>query len=93
MLQSGYYGAGVVWGAETQRDPAWMSRNLAELLRWWKQGKLKPPIAKTFPLAEAGAALNALLSPLRRKGGAGSVVRKSEAPSAAKLTSADDASL
>ena len=39
-----------------------MSRNLAELLRWWEQGKLKPLIAKTFPLAEAGAALNALLS-------------------------------
>ena len=39
-----------------------MRRNLAELLRRWGQGKLKPPIAKTFPLAEAGAALNALLS-------------------------------
>ena len=25
---------GVVWGAQTERDPAWMSRNLAELLRW-----------------------------------------------------------
>jgi NADPH:quinone reductase len=53
---------GVVWGAQTERDPAWMSRNLAELLRWWCQGKLKPLIAKTFPLAEAGEALNALLS-------------------------------
>jgi NADPH2:quinone reductase len=53
---------GVVWGAQTERDPAWMSRNLAELLRWWYQGKLKPLIAKTFSLAEAGAALNALLS-------------------------------
>src|SRR6516225_5528423 len=53
---------GVVWGAQTERDPAWMSRNLAELLRWWCQGKLKPLIAETFPLAEAGAALNALLS-------------------------------
>jgi NADPH:quinone reductase-like Zn-dependent oxidoreductase len=40
----------------------WMSRNLAELLRWWEDGKLKPLIAKTFSLAEAGAALNALLS-------------------------------
>jgi len=53
---------GVVWGAQTERDPAWMSRNLAELLRWWCEGKLKPLIVKTFPLAEAGAALNALLS-------------------------------
>src|SRR5215813_1349219 len=53
---------GVVWGAQAERDPAWMSRNLVELLRWWSQGKLKPLIAKTFPLAEAGQALNALLS-------------------------------
>src|SRR5215467_6582756 len=53
---------GVVWGAQTERDPAWMSRNLVELLRWWSQGKLKPLIARTFPLAEAGQALNALLS-------------------------------
>jgi NADPH:quinone reductase len=53
---------GVVWGAQTERDPAWMSGNLAELLRWWCQGKLKPLIAKTFPLAGAGAAFNALLS-------------------------------
>ena len=62
MLQSGYYGAGVVWGAQTERDPGWMSRNLAELLRWWCEGNLKPLIAKTFPLPEAGAALYALLS-------------------------------
>lgn len=53
---------GVVWGAQTERDPAWMSGNLAELLRWWDEGRLKPLVAKTFPLAEAGAALDALLS-------------------------------
>jgi NADPH:quinone reductase len=53
---------GVVWGAQTERDPSGMSRNLAELLRWWSEGKLKPLIAKALPLAEAGAALNALLS-------------------------------
>src|ERR1700745_2393492 len=53
---------GVVWGAQTERDPAWMNRNLAELLRWWEDGKLKPLIAKTFSLAEAAAALDALVS-------------------------------
>ncbi|MGE5269662.1 MAG: zinc-binding dehydrogenase [Thiohalocapsa sp.] len=42
--------------------PASTSRNLAELLRWWEGGKLKPLIAKTLPLAEAVAALEALLS-------------------------------
>jgi NADPH2:quinone reductase len=53
---------GVVWGAQAERDPALISRNLAELLRWWEVGRLKPLVAKVFPLAEAGAAMNTLLS-------------------------------
>ena len=53
---------GVVWGAQAERDPALISRNLAELLRWWEAGRLKPLVAKVFPLAEAGAAMTALLS-------------------------------
>jgi NADPH2:quinone reductase len=53
---------GVVWGAQAARDPVLVSRNLAELLRWWEQGRLKPVVAKTFPLSEAGAAMRALLS-------------------------------
>jgi NADPH2:quinone reductase len=53
---------GVVWGAQAARDPALVSRNLAELLRWWEAGRLRPVVAKTVPLAEAGAAMQALLS-------------------------------
>jgi len=53
---------GVVWGAQAARDPVLVSRNLALLLRWWEAGRLKPVVAKTFPLAEAGAAMHALLS-------------------------------
>jgi len=53
---------GVVWGAQSERDPALVSRHLAELLRWWEAGRLKPLVSKTFPLAEAGAAMQALLS-------------------------------
>lgn len=53
---------GVVWGAQGERDPALVSGYLAELLRWWEEGKLKPLVSKTFPLAEAGAAMQALLS-------------------------------
>src|ERR1051325_1179874 len=53
---------GVVWGAQAARDPVLVSRNLAELLGWWEQGRLKPLVAWTFPLAEAGAAMRALLS-------------------------------
>ena len=53
---------GVVFGAQSERDPVLISRNLAELLRWWQAGRLKPLVAKIFPLAEAGAALTTLLS-------------------------------
>jgi NADPH2:quinone reductase len=52
----------VVSGAQAERDPALISRNLAELLRWWEASRLKPLRARVFPLAEAGAAMNALLS-------------------------------
>jgi len=53
---------GVVWGAQAERDPVLISRNLAELLRWWEAGRLKPLVARVFPLADAGTALTALLS-------------------------------
>jgi NADPH2:quinone reductase len=53
---------GVVWGAQAERDPILISRNLAELLGWWEAGRLKPLVATVFPLAEAGKALTALLS-------------------------------
>jgi NADPH2:quinone reductase len=53
---------GVVWGAQAARDPVLVSRNLAELLRWWEAGRLKPVVARTFRLAEVGAAMEALLS-------------------------------
>src|SRR5271169_837409 len=33
---------GVVWGAQAERDPVLISRNLAELLFWWESGRLKP---------------------------------------------------
>ena len=53
---------GVVWGAQAERDPVLISRNLAELLLWWVAGRLKPLVAKTFPLSEASRAMTALLS-------------------------------
>jgi NADPH2:quinone reductase len=53
---------GVVWGEQAARDPAWIGRDLAELLRWWEGGRLHPVVARTFPLEAAGAAMTALLS-------------------------------
>src|SRR6266567_3346072 len=47
---------------ESIRDRVLVSRNLALLFRWWEAGRLHPVVARTFPLAEAGAAMHALLS-------------------------------
>lgn len=54
--------AGVAWGLEGERDPGAISAQLGELLRWWEAGKLKPRVARTYPLAETAAAMRALLS-------------------------------
>ena len=65
---------GVVWGAQAARDPVLVSRNLAELLRWWEAGRLKPLVARVFPLAEAGAAHDgAAVAPVRRQDRAGNI--------------------
>jgi NADPH2:quinone reductase len=53
---------GVVWGAQSERDPAFIAAGLAEMLRWWEAGRLRPRIARTFPLQDATAAMQALLS-------------------------------
>ncbi len=52
---------GVFWGAFTEREPANNMANLRELLGWLAEGKLKPHISATYPLAEAAQALNDML--------------------------------
>jgi len=49
---------GVFWGAFTAREPKRNQENLAELMRWVKEEKLKPSVSKTYPLARAADALN-----------------------------------
>ena len=49
---------GVFWGAFTAREPKRNQENLQELMGWIQQGKLKPTVSKTYPLAKAAEALN-----------------------------------
>lgn len=53
---------GVAWGLEGERDAGVISTQLIELLRWWEAGKLKPRVARTYPLTETAAAMRALVS-------------------------------
>jgi len=49
---------GVFWGAFTAREPKRNQANLAELMHWVQEGKVKPYVSKTYPLTRAADALN-----------------------------------
>src|SRR5579859_7770823 len=51
---------GVFWGAFAMREPARDSANVAQLIDWWNEGKIRPRIDRTFPLAEGGKAIQRL---------------------------------
>ncbi len=51
---------GVFWGAFVARDPKRSNANVAELMRLYAEGKLKPEVSATYPLARGGEAIAAL---------------------------------
>ncbi|MFW3896399.1 NADPH:quinone oxidoreductase family protein [Pseudomonas putida] len=53
---------GVFWGSFAQRQPADNAANFQQLFTWFAEGKLKPLVSKTYPLAEAGEAIEQLAS-------------------------------
>lgn len=63
---------GVFWGASVQRDPAHNARNMAEIVKWVADGKLKPHVHKVFPLEQTADAIREL----DRRAATGKVVIK-----------------
>ena len=51
---------GVFWGAFAGRQPQRHRQNIAELLRLWKEGKLRPHVSSTYPLERAPEAIREL---------------------------------
>ncbi|MFB4392767.1 MULTISPECIES: NADPH:quinone oxidoreductase family protein [unclassified Pseudomonas] len=51
---------GVFWGAFAQRQPEDNAANFRQLFAWHAEGKLKPLVSQTYPLADAGAAIERL---------------------------------
>lgn len=51
---------GVFWGAFAQRQPQDNAANFQQLFAWHTEGKLKPLVSQTFPLAQAADAINML---------------------------------
>ncbi len=53
---------GVFWGAFTMRNPTLNAEYVAELFRFYEEGKIKPRVTATFPLEDAAKALDLLQS-------------------------------
>ncbi len=51
---------GVFWGAFTARDPKRNQENLAEIMSFYKAGKISPHISGRYPLEQAADALTAM---------------------------------
>jgi NADPH:quinone reductase len=71
-LLKGFSVVGVFWGAFTQREPDVYADNMAELLRWHAEGKVKPVIGGVHPLADAASVLKNVLG----RGATGKLVLK-----------------
>ena len=48
---------GVFWGDFARREPREFAESVAQLGRWYGEGRLRPHVSQTFPLREAAEAL------------------------------------
>jgi NADPH2:quinone reductase len=52
---------GVFWGAFVAKEPEVYAQNNRELFAWYSEGRIKPHIDESRPLAEAATALMRIL--------------------------------
>jgi len=53
---------GIFWGDFARREPARFAESVAQLGRWYREGKLRPHISQTLPLEKAAEAITLLAS-------------------------------
>ncbi|RAH99567.1 NADPH:quinone oxidoreductase [Acuticoccus sediminis] len=53
---------GVFWGAFARRFPEKNRAHIAQLIAWWGEGKVRPRVSRTWPLAEGAEAIKHLAS-------------------------------
>ena len=53
---------GVFWGDLLRREPQSYAASVQQLIQWHAEGRLKPHIAATYPLARAGEAIKRMAS-------------------------------
>jgi NADPH2:quinone reductase len=61
-LLKGASAVGVFWGDFTKREPQAFAESAKQLARWYREGKLKPHVSASYPLARAAEAMNLLAS-------------------------------
>jgi len=62
LLIKGTAAIGVFWGEFAKREPQANQAMLTELFTWLAQGRLKPHVSRSYPLADTPSALEALLA-------------------------------
>lgn len=53
---------GVFWGGFVAREPKRHRQHIDQLLAWWREGRIRPRIDRTYRLAEGGMAIARLAS-------------------------------
>ncbi len=53
---------GVFWGQFVMKEPQLNMANFVQLFQWYTEGRLTPPVSRTYPLAQAAEAMNDLLT-------------------------------
>lgn len=61
ILLKGAAVVGVFWGAFVAREPRVNAENFEQLMSWFGEGRIKPHIGKTYPMARAAEALNDMM--------------------------------
>lgn len=61
LLLKGASAVGVFWGAFVAREPKANWENFQQLFAWYGEGKLRPHVSRTYPLALAAQALRDML--------------------------------
>ncbi len=57
-LLKGAFLVGVFWGSFARHEPQANAALMAELVRWYGEGKIKPVIDRAMPMAELKAAFD-----------------------------------
>lgn len=61
LLVKNIAATGVFWGAYRKRNPGALHASFAQLLDWWRAGKLRPHVSHRLKLAQAADAMQLLI--------------------------------